>query len=324
MKNAKINYVAVGGFVIAMVAALIVSIAMLTGRTGATDEYYVEYGNVSGVKFGTQVVYEGYPIGQVEDITPGERDGRMVFRVDLSVNEGWRIPKDSVATVATSGLLSAVVIAIEAGESPVAHDPGAQIDGREASNIFAAMSTVAAEISDLARNDIKPLLAALRGTVGSVGSILDSDGKVLLQEITGIARDLSERAPKIVQNLETFTGRITDASEHVSKFVTAENTKKLQGMINNLDVTARNFTKLSKNMDQLAQTMNKLVTENEDDVAKSVEELRYVMDSMARHIDAINENVEATARNMNEFSRQIRANPSLLLGGEPPEDKGGE
>ncbi|MBI3113149.1 MAG: MCE family protein, partial [Rhodospirillales bacterium] len=68
MRSSKINYLLVGVFVIGMVVALVVSVALLTGRTGATDLYYSYYENVTGVKFGTQVVYEGYPIGQVEQV----------------------------------------------------------------------------------------------------------------------------------------------------------------------------------------------------------------------------------------------------------------
>ena len=34
----------------------------------------------------------------------------------------------------------------------------------------------------------------------------------------------------------------------------------------------------------------------------------------------MNQNLEGAARNMYEFSRQIRQNPGLLLGGTPPED----
>ncbi|MBM3581855.1 MAG: MCE family protein, partial [Alphaproteobacteria bacterium] len=81
MKASRINYFAVGLFVIASIVGLVVAIAVLSGRTGATDPYYAIYRNVTGVKFGTQVMYEGYPIGQVETVTPVPEAGRMTFRV---------------------------------------------------------------------------------------------------------------------------------------------------------------------------------------------------------------------------------------------------
>ena len=55
MKNTRLNYVIVGSFVVGMVIALVVTVALLAGRTGATDTYYTTYDNVSGIKFGTQV-----------------------------------------------------------------------------------------------------------------------------------------------------------------------------------------------------------------------------------------------------------------------------
>ena len=70
MRSSKINYLLVGCFVLAMIAAVVVTVATLTGRTGAVDRYYAIYSNVTGIKFGTQVIYEGYPIGQVEKLEP--------------------------------------------------------------------------------------------------------------------------------------------------------------------------------------------------------------------------------------------------------------
>ena len=80
------------------------SVAVLTGRTGAVDHYYTVYDNVTGVKFGTQVIYEGYPIGQVEQVTPEARAGRMEFRVDFTIKKDWRIPEDSQCSGCAPGI----------------------------------------------------------------------------------------------------------------------------------------------------------------------------------------------------------------------------
>ena len=54
------------------------------------------------------------------------------------------------------------------------------------------------------------------------------------------------------------------------------------------------------------------------DVKKSFSDTRYVVESIARNIDSINQNMNGAARNLNEFTRQIRNNPGLLLGGSAP------
>ena len=61
--------------------------------------------------------------------------------------------------------------------------------------------------------------------------------------------------------------------------------------------------------------------DNRLDLDRSVVDMRHAVESVTRHIDAINQNLEGAARNMYEFSRQIRQNPGLLMGGTPPKDE---
>ena len=63
MRSSKINYVAVGTFVVVVLILALASIATLTGRTGATDEYFTSYDDATGLKYGSQVLYMGFPVG---------------------------------------------------------------------------------------------------------------------------------------------------------------------------------------------------------------------------------------------------------------------
>ena len=73
MMREKRNYVIVGGFTLIMLVALIVSVSLLTGHSGALESYQTRMTNVAGIKFGTKVSYEGFAIGQVEQIEPLRR-----------------------------------------------------------------------------------------------------------------------------------------------------------------------------------------------------------------------------------------------------------
>lgn len=328
MRNSKINYLVVGGFVIAMLAGLVASLALLTGRTGATDDYFTIYDNVTGVKFGTQVLYEGYPIGQVEEVTPVAEAGRMRFRVDFSVREGWRLPEDSVAEIAAPGLLAAITLSIRAGQSPNAHPPGSEVEGREAASIFAVMTSVAGQMTALTENSIKPLLVNIDRTVTALGEILEGDASTLIREVTILALDISERLPRIADNIESFTAKLNRSSDEISALLKPENREKLEGFIADMEIAAGNFRRLSEDLggtqgrlDRLLENVDAVIADNRLDIDKSIVDLRYVIDSVARHIDSVNQNVEGAARNMYEFSRQIRQNPGLLLGGTPPVDE---
>jgi len=321
MRSAKINYFIVGLFVMTIIGAVIVTVAMLTGRTGAVDNYFTYYSNVTGIKFGTQVVYEGYPIGQVEEITPEEKDGRMRFRIDFSIIKGWRIPKDSIGEIAAPGLLAAVTISVKAGNDKVSLKPGDMIISKERSDVFAVVSGVAGQLGDLMDSNIKPLLENINRAVGNVNGIIEKDASTLFEEVRKVTQDLSEvvalmatRVPVIADNIESFSSKLNGTADELQKLMTPQTRAKLEAVISNLN-------EASISMNTMAGDVGKLVVSESDDIRKTIDETRYIVESVSRHIDSINQNMEGAARNMYEFTRQIRANPGLLLGSQSPEDK---
>src|SRR5215468_8863719 len=99
MRNYSINYVTVGVFVSAMVVALIVTLTLIAGRTGPRDHYRVLFDNVTDIKYGTVVRYEGFAVGNVDAIDPIYENGKYRFGVEVSVRQGWRFPVDSKASI---------------------------------------------------------------------------------------------------------------------------------------------------------------------------------------------------------------------------------
>lgn len=314
MRNSKINYLVVGVFVIGMIVALVASVALLTGRTGAVDNYFAYYSNVTGIKFGTQVVYEGYPIGQVEEVTPEEKDGRMRFRVDFGINQGWRIPKDSLIEIAAPGLLAAVTLSIHAGAEKVSLKPGDQVPSRERSDIFAVVSSVAGQLGDLMDSNIKPLLSNVNKIIEKEGMGLFRDARKVTSDLAELVAMMAERVPRIADNIESFSSKLNTASDEFQKLLSPENREKLEAIIQNLD-------KAAQSTQVVAKEMQGMVVDNEGDLRKAIGEARYIVESVSRHIDSINQNMEGAARNMYEFTRQIRQNPGLLLGSQAPEDQ---
>ena len=111
------------------------------------------------------------------------------------------------------------------------------------------------------------------------------------------------------------------SSEELSAFLTAENREVVEEVLHNLNASAVNFTELSAELDTLIGDMDDVIANNRDNIGDSLVDVRYITDSLARRIDSINQNMEGASRNMYEFSRQIRQNPGLLLGGTPPRDE---
>jgi phospholipid/cholesterol/gamma-HCH transport system substrate-binding protein len=287
------DYTTVGAFVLAMLVALVVCLALLTGRTGATDTYTTHFDNVLGVIPGTQLFFEGYPIGQVDRIEPSDDPASKRYRVYLSVEEGWPIPEDSVAWITEPSLLAAITIDIHSGTSPNLVEPGGNIRGRDLQSVFTAVNTLAAEMETIMERDIRPLLDAVADT-----------------------------SPRILSNLESVTSDLAVATEQVAILFDPENTEEVDGMITSLSGTSRNLEQLSAalesslvRIDEMVASMDGLVSGNRDQIQGMLDDLSHTLASVARHVDTINANLESTSHNMNEFSRQIRRNPGVLVRG---------
>lgn len=341
MKSKKINYLIVGTFVIAAAAMLLASILLLSGRTGATDSYHAVYRNVTGVKFGTQVLYEGYPVGHVDRVTPVPVNGGVAFRVDFSITRDWRIPEDSRVHIRAPGLLAAITLFIEAGESPRALEPGAQVIGEEAPDMFAVVSSMASDIEMLVEDALTPMLASVERTVTVLGDLLEEDGRLLIHDILALVDDVHRRVPPILDHTEAFSAEMSKAATELSALMSPGNRAMMEEVVVNLNRVSQEARGLMADADRLLEQASgavvgaddlvgragevvsgadRMVTGNQEAVDAAVADLRYVSESMARQVDTISHNLEGAARNLNEFTRQIRQNPALLLGGSAPQD----
>lgn len=328
MRRENINYLVVGTFVLLMGAGLMVVLYQITGRTGPTDTYHVFYQNVSGIKYGTPVLYEGYQIGQVERIVPEHRNAKTVYRVDLSVQQGWRIPSDSIASVVASGLLSAVSIDIREGSSQSFLKPGAEIAGHENVSIFAALNDVAADFRDLSRNSIQPVLQNFNKRMTELSNQINDLTKSSIRPLVDSLRKRVDN-PKLFNDLNQLTERLNESAGRLQQILDQRNRKHIAGFLTNADAMADNLNGLVVRMDstrvemeKLLGKLNTLVDTNKPALDESVEDLRKSMRVIAQHIDSVTYNLEGSSRNMYEFTRQIRENPGLLLRGSPQEDPG--
>ena len=312
MKRDTVNYLAVGTFVLLMLGALLAALFMITGRSGPTDRYYVLYDNVVGLKLGTPVLYQGYPVGQVESITPEREHGQMRYHIDLSVQQGWAIPSDSVARVVSSGLLSTVSIDIHEGRAQTVLEPGSRIQGEEGGDLFAAINDVAVDLRAIMKNNIRPLIDNLD------------------KRITRIADLVESTAPQVLENVRQLSVKLNASADMVQDILDRENRDNLREFLANLERISENFMALSRDVQQTRAKvdvtlsgLDGLVRENREGIRTSVADLRASLHVVSESVGTIAHNLEGTSRNLNEFSRQIRQNPGLLLSGSPPRDRTG-
>ncbi len=304
MYKQRVNYVIIGVFVTAMLIASAASVALLTGRTGPTERYFVVLDNVSDVKYGTQVRYEGYPIGQVEGITPIVDGPGMKFRLEVAIRQGWRIPTDSVARVGNTNFLAAKTLDIASGQSPATVEVGQEIAAEAAVDVFATLTETATEFTSLSRERIAPLIATLQ----SLAETIEGD------------------APRVSRELIAFAEGLNETLVPVQKILSDGNLLTVNNILRNVDEAAltingigRDLSQTMAKVDNLAANLDQLIESNKGGVDQSLKDVRYTLSAIASTVGSIVHNLDGTARNMNEFSRLIRQNPGLLLDGTPRE-----
>ena len=317
MRRDSINYMVVGTFVLVIFVLLLGMLYKITGRSGPTDSYFVTYSNVEGIKYGTPVLYEGYQIGQVDNLEPVREAAGTNFRLELAVTKGWQIPDDSVAKVVKSGLLSAVAIDIKEGKSTQALAVQSELKGEGATDIFAAVNDVAADIRALTRESLRPLLDNLNEKVN-----------VLTADVRGLVDD--SMRPLLDNDAKELLHKLNKSADNLSKVLNEENRENLGRIISNLGEASGELNGLMQRvetsraaLDKLLGDLDNVVGDNDEDVRAIVKDLQKSLYVVSQHIDAVAHNMEGSSRNINEFTRQIRENPALLIRGSPQEDQGG-
>lgn len=318
MKNNKINYVVVGAFVLAMLGSAIVAIGMISGRGGASDPYYTSYSDVSGIKFGTKVLYMGFPVGQVERISPTwDAADNISFELQLAIDRGWRgrIPDDSIAEIRAAGLLAAVTVDIRGGKSKSGLEPGSIIMGRERVDLFTAMSDTANTIKDLTVNDIKPLITNVRGYIDSFGSSLESDGVSLIRNLNSLAAHLDEHAPEVVSNFLELSRELTDTARRLKVILGPANSERIDRILVNTEQATANVAEL---------TSDERVDATLSNIKEASASLATLTNNANRRLGALLgeetvsrvrtslDNIAEAARNVAQLSRDLRSTRDKL------------
>jgi len=190
------------------------------------------------------------------------------------------------------------------------------------------MASIAGEFGDLSRNGLRPMVDRMTGLVASADNLIDKDLRKFVRALNDLAGGLQADVPKIAGELRHFAKRLNTTLGAVQVVLSDRNTTGVTNVVKNVEQMSAGFLDISKSLrgsikqiNAIVAKLDRVVETNDGKIDSAVNDARYIMQSLARNIDNFNHNIDGTARNMNEFSRLIRQNPGLLLGGTPREDK---
>lgn len=331
MKRDNINYLLVGAFVLAMGVASLVLLLAVTGRSGPTDSYSVVYDNVAGLKYGTGVFFEGFRIGQVENIVPESGPDGVRYRLTLDVQAGWQIPRDSVAMVAASGLISAVTIDIRRGQDRALLAPGDTIPGRGQTDLFSVLNQAAGDFRTLSQDGIMPVLANLNARISEVA---DELVKFRREELSPLTRRMDQ---EVIGETLAVLKHLDESARGLEALLSDTNQSHVTGILSHVEGVAANLDGLVQRlestrtqMDHVLVALDGVIADNRAPLTagtvaaqNSMRELDTALRTLNRHLGQILGNLEGGSRHMNEFARAIRENPARLLRNSEPAEPGG-
>ena len=113
----RANYVLVGSFVLALIAAafgFVIWLARVDLEHQPQTYLVYFYGSVSGLQIGSEVQYRGVPVGRITDIGIDAENIERI-RVTVEVNEGTPVKTDTYATLGLQGITGVAYLQIKGG-----------------------------------------------------------------------------------------------------------------------------------------------------------------------------------------------------------------
>jgi phospholipid/cholesterol/gamma-HCH transport system substrate-binding protein len=272
-REAKVGLTALAGLAAACV------LVVFLGRLHLTQPGYkltVKFRYVDSLKTAAPVLFGGgVKIGEVDSI--GMADGRVAVR--LHVNNGVRIPADSVISIHTSGILGEKYVQVGAGdEAKGVLAEGLTVEGVDPGSLDRTLQKVEALTEFL-----EPLLADPKFRNGVQGVLagmnkLTTDLNAMVNENRGDLRASVRDLRVLTTDLRARTGELKPVLANASSILSDANTKKVNRSLDSLDSSLTKLDKLLGKIESKKGTVGLMVYDDE-----MGENLRSLLADLKRH-----------------------------------------
>jgi phospholipid/cholesterol/gamma-HCH transport system substrate-binding protein len=302
----KVNYAAVGAFVIGLGAALIVAVLWLaSGGLGHRQvDLYQSLSNetVAGLSVDAPVKYRGVDVGKVKAITLVPDNPQQV-RLLYEIDRGTPVKTDTAATLTTQGLTGTAYIELSGGspKSP---------------------PLVASQAGDVPVIPTRPSLSArleqvLTRVLGNVdrtshtldGVFTDENKKSLstaLSNVAALTQTLVERKGSIDAALRNADRTMANA---------AEASARLDATLGRIDKAADAFDAMSVQVDATAAGASHAIATVDSGAQRLTGET-------AAQLEKLMDDLSVLSASLRRLSEQTEHNPKSLLFGKPAAVKG--
>ncbi|MFN3952092.1 MAG: MlaD family protein [Thermaurantimonas sp.] len=209
--------------------------------------FYAVYENVNGLARAQSVILNGYTVGQVEKITFTDLSGSRLL-VEFSLSQNIRLPKNTVAMITTTDLLSGKSIVLKPGDSPDFLSKGDTLPS-------AIDNGFAEELVQL-KDNFENITYHIDTFLIKINAILDDENVVNLNKsIAKIAQTIDQSSHRItatIQNLEKLSQSLADQNSSLNR--TLDNAAEITEAIKAEDL-AKLIASIQNTTDELRQIL---------------------------------------------------------------------
>lgn len=329
-RNERRDLLYAGIFIIAMAAFVLAAFALIMpGLFGETYRLQAYFPDAEKLDTGMQVVQEGYVIGLVERVTPifptlpahqrhcppADADSLPrspslpCFRATLRIRDNWPIPTGSRAQLAPLGLLKGDAVSILPGSAAELYADGAVIETTPANaDLIEQVAVLTETVRAVVEDSIAPTLASIRDQVKTIELLIGTG------EDQGENRD---RLAGAFENLQLLTENLATAVDPEAIGDILSSVKEMSGSLALItaDMTGstKDIQRAVADYGDLAVDIRGLVQENRPAIQRSLDDTQVLLQSLSAALTPILTNIEDASRNLSALSRDLRADPALMI-----------
>jgi phospholipid/cholesterol/gamma-HCH transport system substrate-binding protein len=309
-----------GVFLITGFSLIIITVAVIAGASLSQqrDIYYINFHDesVGGLDVGSKVNYQGIGVGRVDDIVISPDDVTSII-VTISIKGGTPIKSDARASLSPVGITGLNAIEIKGGtnESKLL-SPKSYIEVEK--SLFGTITNKAVSITEQLDALIKSLnnladqdnIDRMASIITNLDNILTENRSTLegtMRNLEFISGDVAKFTNVLDAKLDTLVTATTQSISSVNKILSSGS---INNIITNLDTISTDLA--DADLDVLVTSLNSSIVRLES-MMKTVD--NTVVRSR-RDILEILDSAREAMENLNEFSKQINDNPTILLRGE--------
>lgn len=258
--------------------------------------YYAEYPNVNGLSVDDPIFTKGFRVGKVSSTKLNMETGKILVQLQIT-NEEIKIPSNSEAIIASSGLLGGKEINLKLGDS------------QEYLEINDTLSSdTEGDLIDSFTSSLEPFEKSAMDAVTSIDSVMKLVQSVLNQK----NRDALDHG---LTDLSITLNNLNSASAGLDNLIATEK-GKLSNIITNLNTMSKNLSAFSDTLTnmEIKQTIDEanLALSNANKILTKINEGEGTMGQLVNN-DTLYMNLESVSKNLDKLMIDFQEHPKRYV-----------